>query len=1346
MDNSVGSTLTTKMQKLCLNFDVTETNLFFVVAISDATEFTDQLISVFENQGTMMLLLKFIESMLKLTGNLSIEDFIESINQVKETLGESEDSDELQEVKQKISDILDPTISQLLPQRHRVRSADGIDSYFEQCENLVNILVELANLDFEFKNLDLLDFWVSFMKLVLDSHSSGQLVFDLAEAAEQVGENFIYQEEFRQAVNEALSEVRDPEQVERFMFAYYKILLENVPECIQEIAGYLENPGIWRYSSKIINTLVVCSSLRPKNLPEQLQTGRLELEETEYNTQIEICLEKLGLESNFAVLLSDFMSKYYEVDFDDSYAHFEILKQEYDFEKFPNIKQLVRITFLREFIRTYLDEEMNEEGMEEFLHNSDLGSTLQLYALKQLPSKDYLELNEYLQEKGWLGEFLPIKPTSNLEVFPYFEGSFYSETCLKLNEFRTNFDFLDQAIEAMSSKTKAEFCLEKAVLGVCFMNEVFVKHAIGGFNENFRVWVDTKADFIKEKLGYEYYSLLRCFIFNFTQNSSFKLEEGMPLEDLHKVLLKVLTAVIFVSYSRIECPLTSLFFDGEGKIHEDLPQRFNQGFVFGSEPSSRYVYFKGLLDNYDSMRNAGANWRNGGTGTYKCADDCDYIYLVQNCGGCVVEVPCPYCRRTIGGINHTPHARPGHENISDERAKQLLNQRIEKYATENSTGRSLEEGCDVPPRKLELVPYMFMNMVLNCSMEALLELNLVESMDGFFEAPNNFFDSRFEYQFERLQTLTGTEEIHVWLYKVATSLPTVMANYADKPCTRQSRDQFERDVQERVVKPTLESVEKAILNYKKSIQANFTQEEDSISTYIQELKLPEYPLMRLFRVISQPDFEMLSNQLQVSRRSKLLEIYFNNEEGIKKLACLTPIVELTNELLEIYNHKISREEARNTTIEDVLRDHPRLTSSFEEFLEAWDKAEFSFLQYECKQLPLTSFSRDSELLYFLIDNKEQGGGMYMAAALSQLAQIQNNLLLQFQEALSEMRRSQTTADKNRYPIQTISGNFILEEMFDESDLFAFSINNPDYGLGKELVYELERMEYKIIGELPHKKLLNEEKLTFIHFHFELLNNSEGSESGLIQAIRERIPQTRLEGLTEKEITRFFEQESKTQNFRNLLRELHSSLSYILCYLKNSKESPDSTISSFCNNLRGESISEHFKNKDPLCNVKLRSVIHLFEEIETRYFPYILAGIKTDFKSEENKEDVELRIRNLARRCESNQQHFPTVNELKEAVMRFICRCLTADLNSNHPLQCYIGRYDLWSVSESKRETLEENFPVEIPLSNTYIVHTVLENYCRPPEEEKAPPVAPKGPAKPKKQNKPKGGMKEKARR
>jgi len=36
--------LTTETQKLSLNFDVTEADLFFLVAISDATEFTDQLI------------------------------------------------------------------------------------------------------------------------------------------------------------------------------------------------------------------------------------------------------------------------------------------------------------------------------------------------------------------------------------------------------------------------------------------------------------------------------------------------------------------------------------------------------------------------------------------------------------------------------------------------------------------------------------------------------------------------------------------------------------------------------------------------------------------------------------------------------------------------------------------------------------------------------------------------------------------------------------------------------------------------------------------------------------------------------------------------------------------------------------------------------------------------------------------------------------------------------------------------------------------------------------------------------------------------------------------------------
>jgi len=59
------------------------------------------------------------------------------------------------------------------------------------------------------------------------------------------------------------------------------------------------------------------------------------------------------------------------------------------------------------------------------------------------------------------------------------------------------------------------------------------------------------------------------------------------------------------------------------------------------------------------------------------------------------------------------------------------------------------------------------------------------------------------------------------------------------------------------------------------------------------------------------------------KKVKLLQIYFSNEEGIRKLACLKPIAELTN-----------KREARNTSMEDALKDHLRLIDSFERFLEA----------------------------------------------------------------------------------------------------------------------------------------------------------------------------------------------------------------------------------------------------------------------------------------------------------------------------------------------------------------------------------------------------------------------------
>lgn len=51
------------------------------------------------------------------------------------------------------------------------------------------------------------------------------------------------------------------------------------------------------------------------------------------------------------------------------------------------------------------------------------------------------------------------------------------------------------------------------------------------------------------------------------------------------------------------------------------------------------------------------------------------------------------------------------------------------------------------------------------------------------------------------------------------------------------------------------------------------------------------------------------------------------------------------------------------------------------------------IQYTCKSLDYNNrYSKDSELIHFLIDNKEPGGGMCMAAGLNELTEIQNKIL------------------------------------------------------------------------------------------------------------------------------------------------------------------------------------------------------------------------------------------------------------------------------------------------------------------------------------------------------------------
>lgn len=60
----------------------------------------------------------------------------------------------------------------------------------------------------------------------------------------------------------------------------------------------------------------------------------------------------------------------------------------------------------------------------------------------------------------------------------------------------------------------------------------------------------------------------------------------------------------------------------------------------------------------------------------------------------------------------------------------------------------------------------------------------------------------------------------------------------------------------------------------------------------------------------------------------VLDIYFQNYQNFKRMKSLYPIIEFTNYLLDQFDHKITREEARHTPIKVFIDKDPKLNELF----------------------------------------------------------------------------------------------------------------------------------------------------------------------------------------------------------------------------------------------------------------------------------------------------------------------------------------------------------------------------------------------------------------------------------
>ena len=94
----------------------------------------------------------------------------------------------------------------------------------------------------------------------------------------------------------------------------------------------------------------------------------------------------------------------------------------------------------------------------------------------------------------------------------------------------------------------------------------------------------------------------------------------------------------------------------------------------GIELKPKYMYLYDLYTNFEDKKNKDPRCEGFGGANYLCGDDCDFFYIVGDCGNLSGPGTCPWCKREIGayGGYNKMQPRAGFRRFKEQDAKDFL--------------------------------------------------------------------------------------------------------------------------------------------------------------------------------------------------------------------------------------------------------------------------------------------------------------------------------------------------------------------------------------------------------------------------------------------------------------------------------------------------------------------------------------------------------------------------------------------------------------------------------------------------------------------------------------------------
>ncbi len=616
----------------------------------------------------------------------------------------------------------------------------------------------------------------------------------------------------------------------------------------------------------------------------------------------------------------------------------------------------------------------------------------------------------------------------------------------------------------------------------------------------------------------------------------------------------------------------------------------------------------------------------------------------------------------------------------------------------------------------------------------------------------------------------GIENVQMFMNMILDKIIEIMEKY-DSIDTEEKFDNFEKEINDYIM---------GIINNKENIDnlnKNYQQLNDELLSFnpytmkeiIQAKFDPliydknKYPDMKYYSVSNICNYKAFVDKFQSSEENKkyysLINILINKESEFTQnsinMKSLSEINNLINLLLNIYSFKISREDAKIKKLSDELTyikdlyneinsiklDKDQFIKNYiEPFIKSWNVIKKTSIQYKCRLLrdlgkgekPL-ELSIDNALCYFLADDGDKEGGMFLAAAYQNYIIWQNNFINEIiskndikgilNSYVSKLEQEVLVQDATKDEIINIDDN-IYKNFMDFISTYSmrniFDKNNKiNYKKYNEIKYDYDLIEEelgKII--LPGLKKFKNDKIKFITYLFE---GFRGGNSTILVDYNSKYIQRELSENEKDALKELLEDNNNSKFYNDVFASLQILMNEII------KENYDQNhfiykiIESLPNYIiLNDKLVQMFKSKyefnDPILKVfTINSLVSIFEHFESLCWSEIRKNILPDYQLELSEEAKKYIVTYFEKN--KNEEKLINIKNFTTALRRLIARSIAGsrqetDIKSDSALKLYIFREDLWPTGFMDNDLFEmQIFEIcrdDIFVGNCWNLYNILD--------------------------------------